>query len=93
MNQVATKISEEAPDSSRLVPALGESWGQAASTRVVLFWDGSQRNAYLYKSPCLPSLTAAYQVTGDGVRGVRGDKRAASHPAQPQQATSRLRPG
>lgn len=53
-----------------LVPALGESWGQAASSRVVLYWEGSQRHAYLIKSPALPAVRVAYQVTAEGVRGM-----------------------
>lgn len=91
MNQVATKVSEgDGP--ARLVPALGESWGQAASVRAILFWDGSQRAARLYKSPELPARTAPYQVTQDGIRGVpRGNKRQAQHEAAPQPPPGRQR--
>ncbi|KAF6266070.1 hypothetical protein COO60DRAFT_641728 [Scenedesmus sp. NREL 46B-D3] len=37
-----------------LAPALGEGWGQAASCRVALFWEGSQRYALLSKAKDVP---------------------------------------
>lgn len=42
-----------------LVPALGESWGQASSTRVILFWEGPQRYAHLLKASAAPEGAAA----------------------------------
>lgn len=68
MNQVTTKISGE---DARLVPALGDSWAHAATTRVVLYWKDGKRHAYLYKSPTCPSGTAEYSITSEGVRTAR----------------------
>ena len=65
-----------------LVPALGESWGQASSTRVALYWEGRQRRAHLLKASWVPPglgsggargraaaapLSVAFDVTVDGV--------------------------
>mmetsp|Transcript_37411 Transcript_37411/g.62981 ORF Transcript_37411/g.62981 Transcript_37411/m.62981 type:complete len:355 (+) Transcript_37411:330-1394(+) len=69
MNQVTTRIL--AGGASKLVPALGESFAHACTTRVILFWDNGERNAQLYKSPRLPPGTVAYSVTEDGIRGTR----------------------
>eukprot|EP00884_Botryococcus_braunii_P002529 jgi/Botrbrau1/12277/Bobra.0323s0017.1 len=76
MNQVTTRISEG--KQSSLVPALGESWAHAATTRVILYWQDQTRNAFLYKSPSLPAKSAQYLVTSEGIRGQRPQKR--SHP-------------
>ncbi|GIL55290.1 hypothetical protein Vafri_10852 [Volvox africanus] len=75
MNQVTTKVMEDG--SSKLVPALGESWGHAASTRVMLHWGvhDNERHAALFKSPHLPPGNVAFTVTADGVRGLpRGSR-------------------
>jgi hypothetical protein len=61
-----------------LAPALGESWGQAASCRVALFWEGSQRYAMVTKAKHVPlkapgqlgrpeSLCVPYYVHPDGI--------------------------
>lgn len=69
MNQVTTKVLDNG--GSKLVPALGESWGHAASTRVILHWGpDNERHAHLFKSPFLPPATARYGVTPDGIRNV-----------------------
>ncbi|XP_019366700.1 PREDICTED: DNA repair protein RAD51 homolog 3 isoform X2 [Gavialis gangeticus] len=47
-NQMTTRIGQS---QSTLVPALGESWGHAATIRLILHWDNNQRLATLYKSP------------------------------------------
>uniref|UniRef100_A0AAZ3RHQ4 DNA repair protein RAD51 homolog 3 n=1 Tax=Oncorhynchus tshawytscha TaxID=74940 RepID=A0AAZ3RHQ4_ONCTS len=39
-NQMTTKIWS---GQSKLVPALGESWGHAATQRLILHWDGTHR--------------------------------------------------
>ncbi|XP_062870282.1 DNA repair protein RAD51 homolog 3 isoform X2 [Trichomycterus rosablanca] len=39
-NQMTTKIAD---GQSKLVPALGESWGHAATHRLLLHWDGAVR--------------------------------------------------
>ncbi|KXZ49172.1 hypothetical protein GPECTOR_23g99 [Gonium pectorale] len=78
MNQVTTKVLDNG--TSKLVPALGESWGHAASTRVMLHWGAAdnQRHAMLFKSPHLPPGDAAYAVTADGIRGLPRGSRAAT---------------
>jgi hypothetical protein len=75
-NHVTTRLSRRDVSSnnttttnSTLAPALGEAWGHAATSRVVLFWEGVVRWAYLYKSPYLPQAGAPYYVTPEGVRG------------------------
>lgn len=61
-----------------LAPALGEGWGQAASCRVALFWEGSQRCAMVTKAKHVPlkppgqpghpdSLCVPYYVLPDGI--------------------------
>ena len=62
---------------ARLVPALGESYAHACTTRVILSWEEDVRTAYLYKSPRLPQGRARYTITEGGVRDVRGIKRPA----------------
>ncbi|KAG2482481.1 hypothetical protein HYH03_018588 [Edaphochlamys debaryana] len=70
MNQVTTKFLEGG--GTKMVPALGESWGHAASTRVMLYWgQDHERHAALFKSPCLPPGDVAYAVTTDGIRSLR----------------------
>ena len=74
VNQVTVK-----PDArgggARLVPALGESYAHACTTRIIMSWEEDVRTAYLYKSPRLPQGRARYTVTEGGVRDVRGKKR------------------
>ena len=67
------------------MPALGESWGQASSTRVVLYWEGPARFAHLLKASHAPpglGKRVAFAVTADGVRGAAA---AAAAPPQQQQ--------
>jgi RAD51-like protein 2 len=61
-----------------LVPALGESWAHAVTTRLLLTCstgggggnaEEEQRTCHLVKSPRLPSGQAVYSVTAQGVRG------------------------
>ncbi|XP_023675267.1 DNA repair protein RAD51 homolog 3 [Paramormyrops kingsleyae] len=66
-NQMTTKVGS---GQSKLVPALGESWGHAATQRLVLHWEGEQRLASLYKSPSQREATVLYQITGAGFRDV-----------------------
>ncbi|WIA36239.1 hypothetical protein OEZ86_007571 [Tetradesmus obliquus] len=69
MNQVVMRIADSASSiaaaaksssglssssAAWLAPALGEGWGQAASCRVALFWEGSQRYALLSKAKDVP---------------------------------------
>uniref|UniRef100_A0A7S1SLP5 DNA repair protein RAD51 homolog 3 n=2 Tax=Tetraselmis chuii TaxID=63592 RepID=A0A7S1SLP5_9CHLO len=72
INQVTTKVRQERTGGggSRLVPALGDSWAHAATSRVILFWHEGQRFAHLHKSPSRPSTTVPYAVTAAGIRDV-----------------------
>ncbi|XP_021370414.1 DNA repair protein RAD51 homolog 3-like [Mizuhopecten yessoensis] len=67
-NQMTTKV--RAGESSQLVPALGESWGHASTIRVILYWEGQERYAWLYKSPSHREARVPYQVTMGGIRDV-----------------------
>jgi RAD51-like protein 2 len=70
LNQMTTKIDNNV---SRLVPALGESWAHAVTTRLLLSQDDQsspRRVCTLVKSPCMPSGMAYYQVTESGIRDV-----------------------
>lgn len=64
-NQMTTKIWS---GQSKLIPALGESWGHAATQRLILHWQGTQRLATLSKSPCQMEATVPYQITTEGFR-------------------------
>ncbi|XP_036381499.1 DNA repair protein RAD51 homolog 3 [Megalops cyprinoides] len=66
-NQMTTKIAN---GQSKLVPALGESWGHTATQRIILRWEGQRRLASLYKSPTHREVTVPYQITGQGFRDV-----------------------
>ncbi|KAG8044936.1 hypothetical protein GUJ93_ZPchr0008g11606 [Zizania palustris] len=65
LNQVTTKFTE---GSFQLTLALGDSWSHSCTNRLILYWDGNLRYAYLDKSPSLPAVSAPYAVTGKGVR-------------------------
>ncbi|KAK2996786.1 hypothetical protein RJ639_026467, partial [Escallonia herrerae] len=59
LNQVTTKYSE---GSFHLSLALGDSWSHACTNRVILYWNGNERYAYIDKSPSLRSASAPYSV-------------------------------
>ncbi|PAN30047.1 hypothetical protein PAHAL_5G270100 [Panicum hallii] len=65
LNQVTTKFTE---GSFQLTLALGDSWSHSCTNRLILYWNGNDRYAYLDKSPSLPVASAPYAVTGKGVR-------------------------
>ena len=67
VNQMTTKISNGA---SQLVPALGESWAHAVTTRLLLSSNGGRRTCALVKSPRLPTGSADYQILECGVRNL-----------------------
>jgi len=69
MNQVTTRVNGQ--DQSRLVPALGDSWAHAATSRIILYWQDSTRHAFVYKSPTQPAAAAEYVVTLDGIRSFK----------------------
>ncbi|XP_047614407.1 DNA repair protein RAD51 homolog 3 isoform X1 [Phacochoerus africanus] len=65
-NQMTTKIDK---NEALLVPALGESWGHAATIRLIFHWDQRQsRLATLYKSPSQKESTVLFQITPQGFR-------------------------
>lgn len=76
VNQVTVKPQRDGP--ARLVPALGESYAHACTTRVILSWENDDRVAFITKSPRLAQARAKYTITAGGVRDVRGVKRAPS---------------
>ncbi|XP_061188835.1 uncharacterized protein LOC133197011 [Saccostrea echinata] len=67
-NQMTTKFSPG--EDSRLVPALGESWGHASTIRIILYWEAQKRWAWLYKSPSKQESKVPYQITMGGVRDI-----------------------
>ncbi|XP_036052835.1 DNA repair protein RAD51 homolog 3 isoform X3 [Onychomys torridus] len=65
-NQMTTKIDK---NQALLVPALGESWGHAATVRLIFYWEQKQsRFATLYKSPSQKESTVPFQITPQGFR-------------------------
>ncbi|XP_028734094.1 DNA repair protein RAD51 homolog 3 isoform X4 [Peromyscus leucopus] len=64
-NQMTTKIDK---NQALLVPALGESWGHAATIRLIFHWEQKQRFATLYKSPSQKESTVPFQITPQGFR-------------------------
>jgi len=67
VNQMTTKV--DATGTSQLVPALGESWAHAVTTRLVLSVSTEHRLCTLAKSPRLPLDTSEYQIVAAGIRG------------------------
>lgn len=47
---------------------LGDSWSHSCTNRVILYWNGDERNAYIDKSPSLRSASASFSVTNKGIR-------------------------
>ncbi|XP_030041986.1 DNA repair protein RAD51 homolog 3 isoform X1 [Microcaecilia unicolor] len=66
-NQMTTRIGQS---QSMLVPALGESWGHAATIRLILHWQCQQRFATLYKSPSQKESTVPFHISPLGFRDV-----------------------
>ena len=69
INQMTTKII--ANGTSRCVPALGESWAHATTTRLLLNHNtnSQERTCHLAKSPHKPAGTANFEVLDVGIRG------------------------
>ncbi|KAJ4727143.1 DNA repair RAD51-like protein [Melia azedarach] len=65
LNQVTTKYTE---GSYQLSLALGDSWSHSCTNRLILYWNGNERYAYIDKSPSLRSASAPYSVTSRGIR-------------------------
>ncbi|XP_057455369.1 DNA repair protein RAD51 homolog 3 isoform X2 [Lotus japonicus] len=73
LNQVTTKHIE---GSFQLTLALGDSWSHSCTNRIILYWNGSERHAFIDKSPSLKSASAPYSVTSRGIRNsTSGSKR------------------
>jgi RAD51-like protein 2 len=72
INQMTTKMTTS--EASNQVPALGESWAHAVTTRILLSRPISDTNGVrtctLVKSPRLASGSADYQILQCGIRGV-----------------------
>lgn len=64
-NQMTTRIDR---NQALLVPALGESWGHAATIRLIFQWDQNQRLATLYKSPSQKETKVPFEITPQGFR-------------------------
>ena len=47
---------------------VGDSWSHSCTNRVILYWNGNERYAYIDKSPSLRSASACYSVTSKGIR-------------------------
>eukprot|EP01018_Ginkgo_biloba_P016183 Gb_10222 [translate_table: standard] len=67
INQVTTKFNG---GSFQLAPALGESWSHACTNRVILYWNGQDRFAYIDKSPSLKASSAPFSITTKGIRNL-----------------------
>lgn len=69
INQMTTKVGEH---EARLVPALGESWAHATTTRILLSRTDHPtiRKCTLVKSPHKASGMAMYDVREAGIRDV-----------------------
>jgi len=72
MNQMTTKISDD-EQHSKLIPALGTSWGHACTIRIVLQTVDGKRYGHLLKSPMMQESTAPFDITIDGIRDVSED--------------------
>jgi RAD51-like protein 2 len=72
INQMTTKISNNAK--TLLVPALGESWAHAVTTRLLLSQQQHQQQSnftcQMVKSPHKPAGIAQFQVLPQGIRGL-----------------------
>ncbi|KAJ3229478.1 DNA repair protein rad51c [Chytriomyces hyalinus] len=71
INQMTTKIIKVGlEDCSALVPALGDSWGHACTSRLILYMQNNTRHAMLVKSPNLPEAVAEYAISEGGIQDV-----------------------
>lgn len=66
-NQMTTRLRA---GQSRLVPALGESWGHAPTIRLLLSWAGPRRLAAIFKSSGHMDSSVQYQITSEGFRDI-----------------------
>uniref|UniRef100_A0A8D0HJU4 DNA repair protein RAD51 homolog 3 n=1 Tax=Sphenodon punctatus TaxID=8508 RepID=A0A8D0HJU4_SPHPU len=71
--QQLISIANERQLNSMFFPCpSGESWGHAATIRLILHWDNKQsRLATLYKSPSQRESTVPYHITSHGFRDIQ----------------------
>ena len=74
MNQITTKFGKSVQPhhihtegDGILVPSLGDSWGHAATNRIMLYWKEGLRVAHLFKSSYLKEKTVNYAVEARGI--------------------------
>ncbi|XXG75953.1 hypothetical protein AAC387_Pa08g0414 [Persea americana] len=72
LNQVTTKFID---GSFQLTLALGDSWSHACTNRVILYWNGNERYAYIDKSPSLQSASASFSVMSKGIRSATSNSK------------------
>ncbi|XP_031427152.1 DNA repair protein RAD51 homolog 3 [Clupea harengus] len=84
-NQMTTKVWN---GQSKLVPALGESWGHAATQRLILHWEGTQRLASIFKSPSQMEATVPYCITEGGFRDMAPPPSPTALPSSPGPSSS-----
>jgi RAD51-like protein 2 len=66
---IAAATWDAASGASKLVPALGEAWAHACTSRVILEWSrAGHRLARLVKSAARPPGAVPYAIVPDGVR-------------------------
>lgn len=85
INQMTTKIVSQ---KTHLVPALGESWAHAVTTRLLL--SRQQQSSFsckIVKSPHRPSGTAHFQVLRQGIRGLAPKTPPQPNPTIPHATT------
>ena len=51
-----------------LMLLLGDSWSHSCTNRIILYWNGDERYAYIDKSPSLRSASAPFSITRKGIR-------------------------
>ena len=99
INQMTTRVTGgEGDEGGQLVPALGDSWAHAVTTRIILSASGvgedsrtQARRCSLVKSPRLPGGSEGYIVTEGGVRDV-GFRPSSSGNASGRSAQKRQEP-
>ena len=95
INHLTTKVGKSNDNNTtekgdvRLVPALGESWAHAITTRMILDFckdpetvsdNQNIRHCNLVKSPHKPAGHALFQVTEKGIRGFEKSSKGPTNP-------------
>ena len=66
-NHVTTKFSHSIENSASIIPALGPSWSHWINSRLHLTVLNNKRQIVVSKSPELPEITFAYQISTKGL--------------------------